>query len=208
MNASGQNATHPSMETLALYAAGDLAWTHRWTAGRHVKQCADCERQVALFRSAKGELQREAKTETLTGYEAIADWNRLEREMVGNIAVGVAAARCIDKVRRGRVFVIRGLVAIALLALFVAGWITHIPKQETEHLWASLRGAVGLEHPQPAGAVLRATSDSVAVRAQGATLTILHPPSAVVSLSGSSAVSARYVDAETGEVTITKVYAQ
>ena len=50
--------------------------------------------------AARAELNRESSDETLTGFEAIADWRSLEREMLGNIAVGVAAARCIDKVGR------------------------------------------------------------------------------------------------------------
>jgi hypothetical protein len=65
-----------------------------------------------------------------------------------------------------------------------------------------------LERPQIAGTQLKTTPDGIAVRAQGATLTILHPASAVVSVSGPSSMSARYVDEETGQVTITKVYAQ
>jgi hypothetical protein len=173
-----------------------------------VNRCADCENQVALFRSAKAEFKREANTETLTGFEAIADWSRLEREMLGNVAVGVAAARCVDNVRSGRKLLIRGVFITSLIALFVGGWMTHIPAEQTRHLFASFGRMAGLDRPQITGTVLRTTPDGIAVRAQGATLTILHPPTAVVSLSGRSAVAARYVDEETGEMTITKVYAQ
>jgi hypothetical protein len=199
---------HPSSGTLALYSGGDLQWRKRWQIGRHVARCTECEHQVLLFRAAKTELKREASSETLTGFEAIADWNRLEREMLGNIAVGVAAARCIEKVRRGRALVWRGALVMGLAALFVAGWMTHIPKEQTAHLAASLERAIGLERPAATGTVLRTTREGIAVRTQGGTLTIMHPPSAVVSLSGGSAVAARYVDEETGEVTITKVYGQ
>jgi hypothetical protein len=55
---------------------------------------------------------------------------------------------------------------------------------------------------------LKNTPDGIAVRTQGATLTIMHPRSAVVLVSGPSSMSARYVDEDTGQVTITKVYAQ
>ncbi len=199
---------HPGLGTLALYSSGDLPWANRWRLRYHVVRCVDCEQQVARFRSAKDELRREAKAQTLTGFEAIADWSRLEREMLGNIGVGVAAARCVDNVRRGRVLLARGALIAGLVALFVGGWVTHIPKEQTDHLAASLRRLVGLEGLPITGTILRATADGVAVRAQGATLTIMHPPSAVISLSGSSAVSARYVDEQTGEVTITKVYGQ
>lgn len=199
---------HPAVQSLALYSSGDLPLIARWRIGSHLARCADCEQQVFLFRSAAAELKRQANTQTLTGFEAIADWMRLEREMLGNIGVGVAAARCIDKVGRGHVLLSRAALVLGLMALFVAGWLTHIPREETGHLAASLRRLAGMERPQITGTILRTTPDGIAVRAQGATLTIMHPPSAVVSLSGASAVSARYVDEETGQVTITKVYGQ
>ncbi len=199
---------HPSLGTLALYSSGDLRWTVRWRVGRHVRRCADCEQHVMLFRSAKTELRREAKSETLTGFEAIADWARLEREMLGNIAVGVAAARCVDKVSHGHGVLWRSAFAAGMAVLFVAGWLTHIPKEETENLLSTLRRAVGWERPPVTGTVLRTTPDGITVRTENATLTILHPPSAVMSLSGTSAVAARYVDEDTGQVTITKVYGQ
>jgi hypothetical protein len=199
---------HPGAAILALFAHGDLPWREMWRLRRHINRCEECEHHVAEFRAARAELKREAQSETLTGFEAIADWASLEREMLGNIAVGVAAARCIDKVRRGRSFLIKGAVFAGITALFVAGWITHIPKEQTVHLTESLRQIIGLDRPQISGAQLKTTLDGIAVRAQGATLTIMHPPSAVISLSGPSSVSARYVDEATGEVTITKVYAQ
>ena len=128
---------HPRREVLALYSTGDLPWRMRWQTGRHVRRCGDCEQQVLLFRSATAQLNREAEAETLTGFEAIADWGRLEREMMGNIGVGVAAARCIDKVGRTRSVLGKGAFAAALVALFVAGWATHIPREETARVTAS-----------------------------------------------------------------------
>ncbi len=200
---------HPALTDLALFSSGDLPRGARWRISRHVKHCPECERSLSLFHSAKTELQHEAQTETLTGFEAIADWTRLEREMLGNIAVGLSAARCIEKIGHKRTILYRVAFALGLTGLFIGGWMTHIPREETNHLVSSLRRLVTLDRPQPpVGTVLRTTTDGIAVRAQGATLTILHPPSAVVSLSGPSAVSARYIDDDTGQVTITKVYGQ
>lgn len=200
-------ALHPRLETLALYSRGELPWRLRSRTGSHVKHCADCEQQVLLFRSATAQLKREAEAQTLTGFEAIADWARLEREMLGNIGVGVAAGRCVEKNSRKRALLSKAAFGTALAVLFAAGWMTHIPGEETAHLAASLRQFLGGQPPQ-AGTVIETTPDGIAVRAQGATLTILHPRSAVVSLSGPSAVAARYVDTETGQVTITNVYGQ
>ena len=206
--ANVSSSPHPSLEALALYSSSDLPFLTRWEVRRHVNRCALCEQQVLQFRSAKAELKREAASETLTGFEAIADWSRLEREMLGNIAVGLAAARCIDNVGRKRAFFSRSALVSALIALFVIGWMTHIPQDERNHLAQVFERWLGFSHPAIAGTVLQSTPDGIAVRAQGATLTILHPRSAVVSLSGTSAVAARYVDEETGQVTITNVYGQ
>lgn len=207
MSGQAQTAIHPRVETLALYSTGDLSLWERWSVRRHVVHCGDCEQQVTLFRSAASELKREAKAQVLTGYEAIVDWQVLEREMLGNIAVGVDAARCIDKVGRGRLVLRFGLVA-AMAALFIGGWMTHIPSEDTGRLWAQLRHAFGLERPAIAGAMLNSTPDGITVRAHGSTLTILHPRSALVSMSGPSSVTASYMDEDSGQVTITNVYAQ
>jgi hypothetical protein len=204
---SARKTGHPNLETLALYSLGDLAWLTRWKLGRHVGRCADCEEQVLQFRSVSAEVKREAGNQILTGFEATTDWARLEREMIGNIAVGVDAARCIEKVGRGRLRVAWGAwVTVALAVLFLTGWFTNVPSEQRDHLTASIRRSMGIEVPQIAGAVVRTTPEGIAVRAQGATLTILHPPSAVISLAGSSSLGARFVDEETGEVTITNVY--
>ncbi|MFL6354660.1 MAG: hypothetical protein ACJ74Z_22800 [Bryobacteraceae bacterium] len=204
-----RNAGHPDLETLALYSKGDIAWIRRWRIGRHIGRCADCEEQVLRFRSAGDELQQEANRQTLTAFEATADWARLEREMLGNIAVGVAAARCIEKVGRRRILRTPGLwVTVGLAMLFLAGWLTNVPSEQRDHLTASIRRSIGIEVPQIIGSVVRTTPEGIAVRAQGATLTILHPPSAVISLAGSSSLGARFVDEDTGEVTITNVYGE
>jgi hypothetical protein len=203
---------HPTVETLALYSAGDLPILARWRIGRHVAHCGDCEQRVLLFRSAIAELKQEAKSQTLTGFEAIAHWPELEREMMGNISVGLDAALCIENVGRKRTLFYRFAMVAGLTALFATGWVTHIPREETNRLLASLRGAgggfMGMDKSRATGTVLRSTPEGIAVRTQSATLTILHPNSAVISLSGTSGVSARYIDEETGQVTITKVYGQ
>jgi hypothetical protein len=212
---TGRNAgmsLHPTAETLALYSTGDLPLFSRLRIRRHVARCGNCEQQILQFRSAIVELKREASSQTLTAFEAIAQWPALEREMMGNISVGLDAALCIEKVGRKRALFYRVAMAVGLAVLFAAGWATHIPREETTRLLASLRGAasgfMGFEKPRVMGTVLRSTPEGIAVRTQSATLTILHPNSAVISLSGTSGVSARYVDEETGQVTITKVYGQ
>lgn len=208
MNESSQTSPHPSAGALALFATSDLPWTKKVKVGHHVWHCAHCEEQVMAFRDARKRLQEEASASMLTGFEAVVDWQRFEREMFGNIAVGVAAARCIDKVGRPR-FVGRGvLLATGLAAVFVAGWFTHIPSEQNQHLVSSLRRVFGLSDSPLASPIVQTTPDGIAVRTAGATLTLMHPAYAVNSVSGASSITSRYVDEDTGQVTITKVYAQ
>lgn len=199
---------HPGLEILSLYASGDLPFFSRLSTGAHVKECADCERQVLSIRSAKAELRREASAQILTGFEAIADWQALEGDMLGNIRVGVAAARCIENVGRTRKWTARFAWAAGMTALFFAGWLTRVPPEDNQKIVTALRRAVGLDQPQFYGTIVRSTPDGIAVRTQGATLTILHPRSAVISMSSPSSVTARYVDDDSGQVTITNVYGQ
>jgi hypothetical protein len=205
---STKPSPHPDLEILSLYSGGDLPFFLRLRTGRHVKECAACERQMLSLRSAKVDLRREAEAQILTGFEAIADWHALETDMLGNIRVGVAAARCIEKVGRARKWTSRFAWGAGLTALFVAGWLTRVPADDNLRIVAALRHAVGLDQPQFYGTIVRSTPDGIAVRTQGATLTILHPHSAVISMSSPSSVTARYVDDDSGQVTITNVYGQ
>ena len=95
-----------------------------------------------------------------------------------------------------------------MTALFAAGWMARMPAEDNRRIISVLRQVVGLERTPFNGTIVRSTPDGIAVRTQGATLTILHPQSAVVSMSGPAAVTARYVDDDTGQVTITNVYGQ
>jgi hypothetical protein len=205
-----QIGSHPQSHILALYSSGDLRGFAAWRLARHVRRCKLCEREVQAYRSAKAELRRAAERHVLAAFGAPADWNRLQREMAGNIAVGVAAARCIEKIGRKRIALSRGVLAgIGLTALFVAGWMTHIPMQQTQHLFASAERIFrGPDPVRPLGTVVETTPEGIAVHTQAASLTILHPPSAVVSLGAGSGVTASYIDDQTGEVTVTSVYAQ
>ena len=208
LSSGSQANRHPAPEILALLSRGDLSPITRLRVNWHVAHCSPCKEQVSHFRGAREELKREAASETLTAFEAIANWHQLEREMLGNIVVGVSAARCIDNVGRKNTWLPRLAVVVGLVALFAAGWITHIPGEQSRHLTSSLSRMIGLEKTPVPSNYVRATSSGIAVRSQGVTLTILHPPSAVISLSGNSSVEARYVDEDTGQLTITNVYGQ
>ncbi len=200
---------HPSAEMLALYGTADLPLMERWKIRRHLSVCEHCEREFSIFRASSAELKRLASTQTLTGFEAIADWSRLEREMVGNIVVGLDAARCVDRRPATRSLLFKFAAATGMFVLFVLGWVTRVPAGEASHVFSVVRHAFSknLTHEYQ-GPILRSLPDGIVVGSQDSSLTILHPAAAVVSVSGTSGVEARYVDDETGQVTITDVYGQ
>lgn len=201
---------HPTPSDLALFACDDLPIWRRMGVANHVQHCAECEHEVEQFQAAAAAIKRAGASETLTAFEAVGNWPALEREMIGNIKVGVAAARCIDKVSTRRFHNWRGAVVLAALSIvFVAGWFIHIPEADSERMLSAFRLAFTRSHAV-GGTILQTTPQGVAVRSQGAMLTVMHPASAHVTLSvtGSSSVGARYFDDETGQVTITSVYGQ
>lgn len=205
-----RSGEHPKANDLALLAGDDLPVWRRLTIANHVQRCAHCEHEVRQFQSAAAEIKRAGASETLTAFEAVGNWPSLEREMIGNIKVGVAAAQCIEKAGARRFHHWRAsFIVAALSVLFIAGWLIHIPNSDTERMLSAFRLAFTGSR-MAAGTILQTTPEGVAVRSQGAMLTVLHPASAQVtlSLSGGSSVGARYFDDETGQVTITSVYGQ
>ena len=196
---------HPPLASLALYARRDLPFFEQIKMGWHVRKCAACRNEVSVFADRSRTLRQAVQTEGVPAIDLT--WSRLEQEMLGNIAVGVAAARCIENVGNNRVIFRTGWIFAALSLLFALAWYTHIPAEQNARILAAFKTA--FHSPAPYfGTELDANADGISVQTQGTTMRFIHPSSAVVSLSGFAAVSARYVDEDTGQITITKVYAQ
>jgi hypothetical protein len=100
---------------------------------------------------------------------------------------------------RGFVWTNRPALALAsaLLTVLVGFWL-NVPQP-------ALLPASG-----PSGVVLEATQTGIQLKQDDRSLTLLNPGSEQVSLSVNmqGVLRARYVDSETGHVTITNVYAQ
>ncbi|HWB84307.1 MAG TPA: hypothetical protein VG675_09220 [Bryobacteraceae bacterium] len=182
---------HPSQETLALQAGGDLGFYARWVTGRHVAQCEVCRKNLAAFRAV-----REIASELNEIPEV--PWNRLAAEMKANIRLGLAAGECVraeeTPLRDSPLFSgARVVVALAsVMALLVAGLV--------------------LEHPAPGntpyeGVVVQTTADGIQVREGGQALRLTHPGASNVTYSAGAqgSLRARFVDPETGYVTVNNV---
>ncbi len=205
---------HPSESLLAMYAAGDLAGfenlPERWKIRLHVSRCAGCRKLVdayvadrAWFRGEAGELPEDV------------DWARMSAEMTANIRVGLEAGECVSP-RRERAATMaywKPAAAVAGLTAVLAGaWWLNIPPSDAQSLSRVFR-AIGqrtVTMGEDRGPVVEAGPNGVEVRQNGGSLEVsqdgVRPTNVSVDAQGSA--SARYVDTDTGQVTITSVYVE
>lgn len=189
---------HPSDATLALYAGQELGLPARWRTRRHLARCERCRAEVDAYAGMRAELP-----EMLEVPEA--GWSRLAAEMKANIRLGLAAGECVrdgqpEEPRRAPLFGRRALVAYASIAALVAA-------------------SILLERPLPRpraseGVTLEANALGIQLKGRGQSLSLLHGGAAAernavtFSVSAQGSMRARYVDSDTGHVTINNVYAQ
>lgn len=206
---------HVSETDLALYATGDLPLWRGALVRLHVRQCDGCRGLVDALRADREELRRSADDMPVN-----VDWDQLAAEMTANIRVGLAAGECVTP-RERKVAAISwrpAVIAAALVVLLAGAWWLNIPRTDTEIIGRALRNiATGGRSPTPRderdaerGPLVGASSTGVVLVENGGQMGIeqsgLVPVMFSVSTQGSA--SARYVDQDTGQVTITAAYVQ
>lgn len=208
--------SHPAEAQLALYAGGDLGFLARISTRLHVRRCATCQSTVTAYSAAREKFRTDC-SEMPEG----VDWDRLSSEMTGNIRVGLAAGECVAETRRRvRVpamgFWKPALAACAVMTLVVSGMWLNFPERQRVTLAEGLSKIWKPELRAPAAVAaanpvyLESTRVGIQFTENGSSMTMMHPDSApsVVLVSTQGSVRARYVDSDTGQVTITNVYAQ
>lgn len=208
---------HAHEAELALLAGGDLGFWRRMRVAAHVRGCAQCRGIVTRFADAR-EQARNATSELPPGL----NWNELAREMSANIRVGLEAGECIEHLhhasrRRMLSWNLTTVLATTALVGICALWL-RLPAPQAEHLRAALTSIVRGKNPAgthtPAdllssATVLEASPSGPAVQENGSSMKLLVPRSSEavsVSVNLQDSVSARYVDADSGQVTINRVY--
>jgi anti-sigma factor RsiW len=200
---------------LALYASGDLGLWQRAMVHLHVRQCDRCRLAVEEFRT-DGRVLRDA----VQGMPEGLDWARLSAEMSANIRLGVQAGECVAprgrRVRKSIPAVWRPIAissaVMAMLALLAGGWWLNMPRQDTVVLTRAMRsiwhGRTAISDER--GAVIEASADGIELRKDGGALGVSQDAAQLmtVSVSTQGSASAHYVDQDTGQVTVTSVYAQ
>jgi hypothetical protein len=189
---------HPSETQLALLAGGDCNWFKRLWLHTHVSRCGDCRDAIASFHELRSSLH-EMPLPAVAVKDA--DWERLADEMSANIRLGLEAGECIAPAQAEaapRSWIPRlawgmaGVVVLVGAGMFLRGLLPHT------------------ELPVVHAAVVESTSKGIQVRTGAGSMTLLNlsdeQPDQTVTSQG--AVRARYVDGNTGTVTITSVYAE
>jgi hypothetical protein len=189
--------THPGTADLALFAGGDLGFRQRCKVGWHVRSCPLCQAEIRAYRAAAGQL-REASEVLPAGL----NWDRLASEMTANIHVGLEAAECVGpapskKIRTGW----RAAAAVAAMSILVlAAWVLNPPPGRPDHAV----NAAKLE--------IRNTSSGLEMNENGGALVLLHgrgtPAQRPMIVSSPGSLRARFVDDETGQITINHVYSE
>ena len=191
---------HPRPHQLALFASGDLGFVSRIGTSMHVSRCDQCRLEVERFGAASQELNAMA-AELPDGL----DWERLAAEMRANVRLGLEAGSIAGSVmdEPRQIQEPLGWRATFVLAagamVVITGWFLHVSPQDQAKIAQAL--------PPVAGIFIEATQSGVELKENGGAMTLRAPESQQVMLTVSSkgSVNARYVDSETGQVTINNV---
>ena len=186
---------HPNQATLALHAGGDLGPIRSWWTARHLARCAECREEVAGYAEMRELLPELADLPEIP-------WNRMAAEIKANVRLGLEAGECVRSaempLHRASLTGWRAVVAFASVIVLVFGCLV-------------------LEHPAPPPAVrvaetaVESTSDGIAWQAgDDHMLGLMNggAQKAVYTLDAQGSMGARYIDPETGSVTINTVYVQ
>ena len=195
----------------ALYISGDLPMVRRGMVRLHARRCERCRARIEAFRADRTKV-REAADAAPKGL----DWNRLASEMTANIRVGLAAGECVaPRTHTSVAWGWRPAAAVAGFAvLLVGGWWLNTPRSDTRALghamhsvWNAGARRAPVDEPGP---VVEANASGIELRENGSSLGVSQGASRplAVSVNAQGSASARYVDADTGQMTITSVYVQ
>lgn len=188
------SAHHIEEAVLALAATRDLDWRQRIEVWLHVRSCPDCGAALESYRRLTDGLKKGESSPGIGG----EDWAALEREMRANIGLGLAAGRIVDtepeRIRTGPAEPAGWRVAVVMATLTVvlaSGWLLRRP-------------APGVAGPGWGPAVAEASAEGVGIHEGQAGMMLLTPArdSSVMLAGTSGGARARFIDAETGQVTI------
>lgn len=207
--------THPLQSDLALFSTSDLPLWRRSLVRLHLAGCDGCRSWVAAFESDRESIRRLAG-EMPQG----VNWDRLAAEMSANVRVGLEAGECVASRIHNPAVATGWRVAAAsagVAILLVSAWWLNMPRADSIALTRAMQKIVQVGPWRVAnlaledrGPTVEVSASGIQLQQNGATLGMSQgqerPVNVTLSVQGSA--RARYIDADTGQVTITGVYAQ
>lgn len=175
---------HPKETELALLASGDCGVIERYRLRRHVDVCADCRAVLESFGEMRAAFQQE---------EALPDWDAMAREMRANIRLGLEAGECVKEPELKWNF--RPALALASLLMLVgAGFVLREAKAPVRKI----------------SPVLASSDAGIEFRSGDTSLMLLNRDGVVAdqTVNAQGEIRSRYIDGDTGAVTINNVYLQ
>ena len=210
------SSRHLSDAELALYGSRDLSLPASLGARLHLAKCVDCRERAASYANDRDTVRAMAEV-----MPPGVQWDRLAAEMTANIRVGLAAGECVAPRTARRVMPVAWRVTAAAAGftlLLISAWWLNMPASQTASLGKAMQ-RIAQARPwmggrfsalEDGGPTVEASATGITYRENGGSLGLsqggTRPVS--VSLSMQGAARARYIDSDTGQVTITSVYAQ
>jgi hypothetical protein len=191
---------HPVENDLALLAGGETGRARRFWLERHVRGCEHCHARVAEYAALRAELADADELPDL-------NWNFLAADMRANIRLGLEAGACVGATHISKRWNPRLTVAFASVLLLVCSGL--VVKDLRPMLHGKPARAEGSTAP-----VLESNGMGVEFRTGGNSMTLLNPNgnahgnAANQTVSAQGDIGTRYIDSETGSVTINNVYLQ
>ncbi|MBA3976380.1 MAG: hypothetical protein C0504_19400 [Candidatus Solibacter sp.] len=184
---------HISEVELALATGGDLGLARGLRVWFHTRRCSRCAALLEGYAASRRALRESAGGDVMSPDA----WAGLSREMTANIRLGLAAGRIVDFQSEARLLAPEpagwrvAVVMATLTVVLTSGWLLRRP----------VPGAAG---PRSSWAVAEASAEGVGIHEGQAGLMLLGPDreSSVMLAGTSGGARARFIDEQTGQVTI------
>lgn len=185
-------SSHPGERDLALYSSGDLSPLHRLRVAWHVRSCRECESEIRSMKALTSALRSH-----VAAVPSGLNWDRLAAEMTANIHVGLEAGECVgpaatkpERIGWRAAFVMAGMTVV-----LIGAWWLNPPRG---------REIVARHAPIEMGTA----PGGIELKENGSALMLLHTrgQQSPIIISTPGSLRARFVDQDTGQVTINNVY--
>ena len=198
---------HPRETDLALLASNDCGLFETIRLRRHVRNCARCQSVLESFSGLRGAMNSALLAAELGAELGEGAWQGLAQEMRANIRLGLEAGACVRERGTERPVVSAwqprlALAMASLLLLAGAGfWLREKPGAGVSTVTVV---------PAVASPLLASSDAGIEFRSGETSLMLLNrngaPGNQTVSAQGE--IRSRYIDGDTGAVTINNVYLQ